>query len=113
MIEPLAHGGRPRLPEHPDQRVNRRRAQYRKSKLRRNEQRRHDSGRCLRDDGRRCPIYEPEPEPMLTGPNPPRRPYGSRKPGRPKSPTAPPAGQPFNGRKVTLTSDGRRVWAKV
>lgn len=102
MIDPQDRGGRPRLPADPDPKVNRRRAQYRRSKLRRNEQKRHDSGRCLRDDGRRCPIYEPEPEPTLPKPKQGQLAPTSRKVE---------IGQPFQGRKVMLTPDGRRVWA--
>lgn len=48
---------RPRLPED-NPRVTRRREQYRRSKLRSNEARRHAAGRCRRDRGELCPMLD-------------------------------------------------------
>lgn len=49
--------GRPRSP-FVDEATERRREQYRRSKLRTNERLRHEQGRCKRERGEPCPIRD-------------------------------------------------------
>jgi hypothetical protein len=90
-------GGRPRKPASDDPRIERRRQQYRLSQLRKHEKERHAEKRCRRELGRPCPLKDPieNPTPLVK----------SRTDGPMQT-----VGEPFNGRRVYLTPEGRRVW---